>query len=72
MFESQMLEGLSNRVQIEDVESDVMNEVLRFIYTGKTSSIEKMADLLLAAADKVKIYYYKYMSQLKLKLSFHK
>ena len=53
MFESQMLEGLSNRVQIEDVDPDVMNEVLRFIYTGKTNSIEKMADLLLAASDKV-------------------
>jgi len=52
MFESQMLEGLSNRVQIEDVDPDVMNEVLRFIYTGKTNSIEKMADLLLAASDK--------------------
>jgi speckle-type POZ protein len=56
MFESQMLEGISNRVQINDVDSDVMNEVLRFIYTGKTNSIEKMADLLLAAADKVVIF----------------
>ena len=59
MFESQMLEGLSNRVQIEDVDPDVMNEVLRFIYTGKTNSIDKMADLLLAASDKVaKIFTY--------------
>ena len=53
MFESQMLEGISNKVQIEDVDPDVMKEVLRFIYTGKSNSIDKMADLLLAAADKV-------------------
>ena len=52
MFESQMLEGISNRVQILDVDYEVMREVLRFIYTGKSNSIDKMADLLLAAADK--------------------
>ena len=52
MFESQMVEGLSNKVNIEDVEPEVMNEVLRFIYTGKTLLIDKMSDLLLAAADK--------------------
>jgi hypothetical protein len=53
MFEHQMLEGKNNHVKIEDVDSDVMEEVLRFIYTGKTNCIEKMSDLLLAAADKV-------------------
>ena len=53
-----MLEGLSNRVVIEDVDSDVMREVLRFIYTGKANSIDKMADLMLAAADKVKFTFF--------------
>lgn len=53
MFEHQMIEGKSNRVKIDDVDADVMYEMLRFIYTGKTSGIDKMADLLLAAADKV-------------------
>lgn len=52
MFESQMLEGILNKVVIEDVNADTMGEVLRFIYTGKTMNIDKMADLLLAAADK--------------------
>ncbi|RNA33106.1 roadkill isoform X4 [Brachionus plicatilis] len=52
MFEHQMLEGKSNRVTIEDVDSDVMTEVLRFIYTDKANGIDKMADLLLAASDK--------------------
>ena len=58
MFESQMLEGISNKVQIEDVDPEVMKEVLRFIYTGKSNSIDKMADLLLAAADKVSFYFF--------------
>ena len=52
MFEHQMLEGKNNIVNIEDVDEEVMTEVLRFIYTGRSSSIEKMADLMLAAADK--------------------
>lgn len=47
-----MIEGKMNRVKIDDVDPDVMNEMLRFIYTGKTCGIDKMADLLLAAADK--------------------
>lgn len=52
MFDSQMLEGISNKVNIEDVDPETMSEVLRFIYTGKLSKIEKMADLLLPTADK--------------------
>lgn len=54
MFEHEMVEGKSNRVVIEDVDPDVMTEVLRFIYTDKLNGIEKNADLLLAAADKVR------------------
>ena len=55
MFEHEMVEGKSNRVVIEDVDPDVMTEVLRFIYTDKLNGIEKNADLLLAAADKVNL-----------------
>ena len=44
-----------NRVDITDVDRDVMLEMLRFIYTGKASSLDKMAADLLAAADKVSI-----------------
>lgn len=58
MFEHQMIEGKSNRVKIDDVDPDVMNEVLRFIYTGKSNGIDKMADLLLAVADKVILKHY--------------
>ena len=44
---------LQNRVDIADVDHEVMREMLRFIYTGKAPNLEKMADDLLAAADKV-------------------
>lgn len=54
-----MLEGKINRVTIEDVDPDIMIEILRFIYTDKANGIDKMADLLLAASDKVKKYQFK-------------
>ena len=47
-----MEEKKSSRVEVKDVEADVMAEMLRFIYTGRTTSLETMADSLLAAADK--------------------
>ena len=53
MFEHEMEERKQNRVDIADVDHEVLREMLRFIYTGKASSLEKMADDLLAAADKV-------------------
>ena len=53
MFEHDLKESKQNRVEITDVEQEVMREMLKFIYTGKSSNLEKMADDLLAAADKV-------------------
>jgi speckle-type POZ protein len=53
MFEHEMEERKHNRVEILDVEHEVLREMLRFIYTGKAASLDKMADDLLAAADKV-------------------
>lgn len=49
-----MEERKQNRVAISDVDQDVLKEMLRFIYTGKAPNLEKMADDLLAAADKVR------------------
>lgn len=54
MFEHEMEERKHNKVAIIDVEQDVLKEMLRFIYTGKSPNLEKMADDLLAAADKVR------------------
>lgn len=53
MFAHEMEEKKQNRVDIADVDHEVMREMLRFIYTGKAPYLEKMADDLLAAADKV-------------------
>jgi len=44
---------VQNRVDIADVDHEVMREMLRFIYTGKAPNLDRMADELLAAADKV-------------------
>ncbi|XP_076242336.1 BTB/POZ and MATH domain-containing protein rdx isoform X5 [Calliopsis andreniformis] len=52
MFEHEMEERKQNRVDITDVDHEVLREMLRFIYTGKAANLEKMADDLLAAADK--------------------
>lgn len=43
-----------NRVDISDVEPDVFREMMVFIYTDRAPNLEKMADHLLAAADKVR------------------
>lgn len=51
---------MQNRVEINDVEPEVFKEMMCFIYTGKAPNLDKMADDLLAAADKVKgkVSYY--------------
>lgn len=53
MFEHEMEERKKNRVDITDVDHEVLREMLRFIYTGRAPNLDKMADDLLAAADKV-------------------
>lgn len=54
MFEHEMEERKRNRVDITDVDHEVLREMLRFIYTGRAPNLDKMADDLLAAADKVR------------------
>lgn len=57
MFEHEMEERKRNRVDITDVDHEVLREMLRFIYTGRAPNLDKMADDLLAAADKVFIMF---------------
>lgn len=45
-----------NRVEINDVEPEVFKEMMCFIYTDKAPNLDKMADDLLAAADKVILF----------------
>jgi len=52
MFDHDMEERKHNRVAITDVDHEVLREMLRFIYTGRATNLDKMADDLLAAADK--------------------
>ncbi|KAL4608997.1 speckle-type POZ protein-like A [Arapaima gigas] len=52
MFEHEMEESKNNRVDITDVEPEVFKEMMGFIYTGKAPNLDKMADSLLAVADK--------------------
>lgn len=56
MFEHEMEERKQNRVAITDVDHEVLREMLRFIYTGRAANLERMADDLLAAADKVGLH----------------
>ncbi|XP_044762351.1 speckle-type POZ protein B isoform X2 [Coccinella septempunctata] len=63
MFEHEMEERKHNRVDILDVDHEVLREMLRFIYTGKASNLEKMADDLLAAADKYALERLKVMCE---------
>jgi speckle-type POZ protein len=53
MFEHEMEEKEHNSVKIIDVDHEVLREMLHFIYTGRAPNLEKMADDLLYAADKV-------------------
>jgi speckle-type POZ protein len=52
MFHHPTKEVLSSKVVVKDIDPDVFQEVLRFIYTGKTQSMDKLALGILAAADK--------------------
>ncbi|KAI4821713.1 hypothetical protein KUCAC02_007305 [Chaenocephalus aceratus] len=47
-----MEESKKNRMELYDMEPDVFKEMMCFIYTGEAPNLDKMADDLLAAADK--------------------
>ena len=51
------------RIEVNDVEPDVMADMLRFIYTDKAPNLETMAAELLAAADKYALERLKVMCE---------
>jgi len=55
MLTVDMKEKNSSEVHIEDVTADVMEELLQFIYKGKSSNFDKYVTDLLFAADKYQI-----------------
>ncbi|XP_029702160.1 speckle-type POZ protein-like A isoform X2 [Takifugu rubripes] len=66
MFEHEMKDTkkfFQNRVDIADIEPDVFKEMMRFVYTGRAPNLEKMADNLLAAADKYALKRLKVMCE---------
>ncbi|XP_055842806.1 protein roadkill-like [Episyrphus balteatus] len=63
MFEHDMEEQQSNRVVITDVDHLVLQEMLRFIYTGESPNLAKMANHLFAAADKYALEPLKALSE---------
>ncbi|XP_020042350.1 speckle-type POZ protein-like isoform X4 [Castor canadensis] len=63
MFEHEMEESKKNRVEINDLDPEVFKEMMRFVYTGKAPNLDKMADNLLAAADKYALERLKVMCE---------
>ncbi|XP_053200921.1 protein roadkill-like [Panonychus citri] len=63
MFQHNLEESKQNRVEITDMDQEVLGEMLKFIYTGKSTNLEKMADDLLAAADKYDLERLKVMCE---------
>ena len=55
MFSHNFEEHFSHKVVITDLEGDAVLEMLRFIYTGKVSQMERVNKMVLAAADKYNI-----------------
>ena len=56
MFKDEMAEKINNTVEITDIDHEVFEEVLRYIYTGETSSLtDEIAMKLLVAADKYEL-----------------
>ena len=53
MFEHDCAESRQNRVEIPDVEVEVFEEMLRFLYTNRVHLLEQYAAELYLAADKV-------------------
>ena len=56
MFEHEMKENINNTVNVTDINHEIFEEVLRYIYTGTISSVtHEMAIELLVAADKYEL-----------------
>ncbi|XP_064396844.1 speckle-type POZ protein-like A isoform X2 [Halichondria panicea] len=63
MFQHSMEESLKNRVEIQDLDPEVLQEILTYIYTGKAPNLSKTADALLSAADKYNLERLKLMCE---------
>ena len=55
MFQKDRKENQTNQVDVVDVEPQVFQEMLRYIYTGKVDNSDTMAPELMAAAEKYQL-----------------
>lgn len=60
MLDANCVESINNRVEIKGFEFNVVNEALRYIYTGKVNNLNDLALDLMAIADSVSIIRSKY------------
>ena len=60
MFQDGTKEQQSGQVNIEDIDTNVFEEFLRFIYTGDVRHLPEIAEDLLAVADKYQVQSLKY------------
>ncbi|XP_065205293.1 speckle-type POZ protein B-like isoform X4 [Planococcus citri] len=59
MFKHDAKENKENRVNIDDMDEEVVSEMLRYIYTGKCEKLPELAYGLLAAGDKYDLNHLK-------------
>merc|ERR1711911_348431 len=52
MFQNEMREKIFNRADIEDVDADTFQELLRFTYTGTVEKLSELVREILAASIK--------------------
>jgi speckle-type POZ protein len=55
MFDAQMKESKTKTVHINDIKGKVLQEMLRFMYTGKIEDVKANASALIFAAEKYDI-----------------
>ena len=63
MFQHEMEEQKHNTVNITDIDHEVFKEMLSFIYTGRATSLDNIAQDLLPAADKYALERLKVMCE---------
>ena len=52
MFSPNFREGMENKVEVVDVTAETLEEMLRYIYSGRVRDLKGVAEKLLVAAEK--------------------
>merc|ERR1712029_1214383 len=55
MFDSNMMEKLTGSVEIKDMDPEVFEDLLKYIYSGEAPNIDDHTEKLLAAADRYQL-----------------